>query len=70
MPCAFSKARSIRPFIGLGGEDGSRRNGGRQKNKRRAKYYDLTKTGRLSLAPEQDAWQKLTAAVAQILRAV
>ena len=36
-------------------------------NNRRAKYYELTKTGRRQLAAEQDSWHKLTAAVAQVL---
>jgi transcriptional regulator len=36
-------------------------------NNRRAKYYELTKTGRLQLATERASWQKLTAAVAQVL---
>ncbi|HLY39562.1 MAG TPA: PadR family transcriptional regulator [Terracidiphilus sp.] len=39
-------------------------------NNRRAKYYELTKTGKKQLADEQEAWAKLTAAVAQVLRAV
>jgi PadR family transcriptional regulator PadR len=43
---------------------------GVSENNRRAKYYNLTKTGHQSLASEEDAWQKLTAAVAQVLRAV
>ena len=37
------------------------------KNGRRAKYYELTKTGRKQLAAEENAWRKLTAAVSQIL---
>jgi len=36
-------------------------------NNRRAKFYELTKAGRHELEIEQDAWQKLTAAVSQIL---
>ena len=36
-------------------------------NNRRAKYYELTRTGRQRLAAETDSWQKLTAAVAQVL---
>jgi transcriptional regulator len=36
-------------------------------NNRRAKYYELTKTGRLQLATERASWQKLAAAVAQVL---
>src|ERR1700704_5544306 len=34
---------------------------GTSDNNRRAKYYELTKTGRLQLATERDSWQKLTA---------
>jgi PadR family transcriptional regulator len=40
---------------------------GTSENNRRAKYYELTKTGRRQLATEQDSWHKLTAAVAQVL---
>ncbi len=43
---------------------------GASENKRRAKYYELTKSGRRQLEVEQDAWKKLTAAVAQVLGAV
>src|SRR6201981_996673 len=40
---------------------------GTSENNRRAKYYELTKGGRGRLEVEKDSWQKLTAAVAQIL---
>ncbi|HZU25288.1 MAG TPA: PadR family transcriptional regulator [Bryobacteraceae bacterium] len=40
---------------------------GASENNRRAKYYELTKTGRRQLELEKDAWQRLTAAVAQVL---
>ena len=40
---------------------------GTSDNNRRAKYYELTKTGRRQLEVEKDAWEKLTAAVAQVL---
>jgi transcriptional regulator len=40
---------------------------GTSENNRRAKYYELTKTGRRQLDAEKDAWDKLTAAVAQVL---
>ena len=40
---------------------------GTSENNRRAKFYELTKAGRRQLEIEQDAWQKLTAAVSQIL---
>jgi PadR family transcriptional regulator PadR len=36
-------------------------------NNRRAKYYELTRTGRKQLEIEKDAWGKLTAAMAQVL---
>jgi PadR family transcriptional regulator PadR len=37
-------------------------------NNRRAKYYELTASGRRQLETEKDSWQKLTAAVAQVLK--
>jgi PadR family transcriptional regulator PadR len=40
---------------------------GTSENNRRAKYYELTKAGRRQLEVEKDAWDKLTAAVAQVL---
>lgn len=40
---------------------------GTSENNRRAKYYELSKNGRLQLEVEKDAWEKLTAAVAQVL---
>jgi PadR family transcriptional regulator len=40
---------------------------GASENNRRAKFYDLTAAGRRQLATEKDSWQKLTAAVAQVL---
>jgi transcriptional regulator len=40
---------------------------GISENNRRAKYYELSKNGRRQLEVEKDAWQKLTAAVAQVL---
>jgi PadR family transcriptional regulator len=36
-------------------------------NNRRAKYYELTKTGRRQLEAEEHGWRKLAAAVAQVL---
>jgi PadR family transcriptional regulator, regulatory protein PadR len=36
-------------------------------NNRRAKYYELTKSGRKQLEAEESAWRKLTSAVGQIL---
>jgi len=41
---------------------------GTSENNRCAKYYELTKNGRRQLEVEKDAWDKLTAAVAQVLR--
>jgi PadR family transcriptional regulator, regulatory protein PadR len=43
---------------------------GTSDNNRRAKYYELTKAGHRQLATEQDAWEALTAAVAQVLKAM
>jgi PadR family transcriptional regulator, regulatory protein PadR len=40
---------------------------GVSENNRRAKYYELTKTGHRQLKLERDAWLKLTAAMAQVL---
>ena len=40
---------------------------GTTENNRRAKYYELTKSGRRQLELEKDAWAKLTAAMAQVL---
>jgi PadR family transcriptional regulator, regulatory protein PadR len=40
---------------------------GTSENNRRAKYYELTRQGHKQLAVEEDAWRKLTAAVAQVL---
>jgi transcriptional regulator len=40
---------------------------GTSENNRRAKYYELSKNGRRQLEVQTDAWQKLTAAVAQVL---
>ena len=40
---------------------------GASANNRRAKYYELTKSGRKQLETEQNAWRKLTVAVGQVL---
>lgn len=40
---------------------------GTSENNRRAKYYELSRKGRQQLEVETDAWEKLTAAVAQVL---
>jgi PadR family transcriptional regulator, regulatory protein PadR len=40
---------------------------GTSDNNRRAKYYELTKSGRQQLEVERDAWVKLAAAMAQVL---
>jgi PadR family transcriptional regulator, regulatory protein PadR len=37
-------------------------------NNRRAKYYELTRSGRTRFAQESAAWDRLTAAVALVLR--
>jgi len=43
---------------------------GTSENRRRAKYYELTKSGHRHLEAEKVAWEKLTAAVAQVLGTV
>ncbi|HUE04024.1 MAG TPA: PadR family transcriptional regulator [Bryobacteraceae bacterium] len=40
---------------------------GTSENNRRAKYYELTRSGRRQLEVEKDAWGRLTAAMAQVL---
>ncbi len=40
---------------------------GTSENNRRAKYYELTRSGRRQLGVEKQAWEKLTAAIAQVL---
>jgi transcriptional regulator len=40
---------------------------GTSENNRRARYYELTKTGRKQLEAETDLWRQLTAAVNQVL---
>jgi transcriptional regulator len=40
---------------------------GASENNRRAKFYELTRSGRKQLGSEVDAWRKLAAAVAQVL---
>lgn len=42
---------------------------GASESKRRAKYYRLTKAGRDQLAVETESWERLSAAVAQVLQA-
>src|SRR5271155_2823145 len=40
---------------------------GTSDNNRRAKYYELTRSGQKQLEAEKDVWKKLTTAVAQVL---
>jgi PadR family transcriptional regulator PadR len=40
---------------------------GASENNRRAKYYELTRTGRKQLETEADAWRQLTAAIALVM---
>jgi transcriptional regulator len=42
---------------------------GASENNRRAKYYELTKSGQKQLEAERSEWEKLAAAVAQVLEA-
>ena len=41
---------------------------GASDNNRKAKYYELTRSGRKQLEAEAEAWDKLTAAVALVLK--
>jgi PadR family transcriptional regulator, regulatory protein PadR len=43
---------------------------GTSENNRRAKYYELTRSGKKQLDVETDSWRKLAAAVTQILESV
>jgi PadR family transcriptional regulator, regulatory protein PadR len=43
---------------------------GTSENNRRAKYYELSRSGRNQLEVEKDVWKRLTAAVAQVLGTV
>src|SRR6202045_2665640 len=43
---------------------------GTSENNRRAKYYELTRSGKKQLEVETESWRKLAAAVAQILESV
>jgi len=43
---------------------------GTSENNRRAKYYELTRSGRRQLHVETESWRRLTAAVAQVLESV
>jgi len=40
---------------------------GNSENNRRARYYELTRTGRKQLETEESMWRKMTAAVGDIL---
>jgi transcriptional regulator len=40
---------------------------GASENNRRAKFYELTRTGRKQLEAETETWRKLTIAVGQVL---
>ena len=40
---------------------------GASDNNRKAKYYELTRSGRKQLENETDAWRKLTTAVSLVL---
>jgi PadR family transcriptional regulator, regulatory protein PadR len=43
---------------------------GTSDNNRRAKFYELTRTGKKQLEVEEESWRKLAAAVAQVLENV
>jgi hypothetical protein len=70
MSCVSSRDRCIRRCIGLSDADGSKPIWGTSANNRRAKYYELTKSGDKQIEVEKGAWETLTLAVAQVLEAV
>ena len=41
---------------------------GQSENNRRAKFYELTKAGRQQLETHRDGWDRLCAAIAQVMR--
>jgi PadR family transcriptional regulator PadR len=43
---------------------------GTSDNNRRAKYYELTRSGRRQLEAETDAWRRLNAVISQVLETV
>lgn len=43
---------------------------GQSENKRRAKYYKLTRAGRKQLGVEEDGWQRIAVAIARVLKTV
>lgn len=43
---------------------------GTSDNNRRAKFYELTRSGRKQLEAETESWRKLASAVAQVLESV
>jgi transcriptional regulator len=46
-----------------------RSNWGNSDNNRRAKFYELTRSGRRQLAEETDGWERFAAAVGRVLEA-
>jgi len=42
---------------------------GNSENKRRARFYELTRTGRRPLAEETESWERFAAAVGHVLQA-
>ena len=44
-------------------------NWGESENNRRAKYYQLTKTGRRQLESETERWQRISLAITRVLEA-
>jgi PadR family transcriptional regulator, regulatory protein PadR len=41
---------------------------GQSENNRRAKYYELTKTGRKQLEAEKQGWDRMCLAIAEVMR--
>ena len=66
--CAWRRGRFIQRYTGSSRRGGSGSEWGTSENNRRAKYYRLTAVGRKQLAKEQENWDRLTRAVAKVLR--
>ena len=67
MSSKCSRVPYIRRYIDSNVEVGSRAPWDMSDNNRRAKYYQLTATGRKQLEAETEDWRRLVAAVAQVL---
>ena len=66
--CASTRARSIPSLHRLEHEGWIEAEWGSSENNRRAKFYRLTRAGQKRLGEETASWERLSAAVARVLR--